>query len=75
MAKNIVYLIEKIWTDSLENQPSAAVGYEPHGFVFDEEKAKKICAKGRKYTGKDCWAILEPMPEFRYKSLKQLGAK
>ena len=68
----LVYLIEKIWTDSLENEISAAVGYEPFGFMVNEEAAKNFCAKGRLYKQKDCWAIRDSLPEYRYKPVKQV---
>ena len=70
--KNIVYLIEEIWLDGIEDKPSLAVGYEPFGFTPDEEVAKSFCAKGRDYTRKDCWAISYTMPEYRYKKLKEI---
>jgi len=68
----LVFLIEKIWTDSMENEVSAAVGYVPYGYALTEELAKSFCDKGKQYTKKDCWAIMSPMPEYRYNTLKQV---
>ncbi|MBR9705178.1 hypothetical protein GOV12_07230 [Candidatus Pacearchaeota archaeon] len=68
----LVYLIEKIWIDSMENEVSAAVGYKPFGFTPSEEVAKRFCDAGKTYTEKDCWAIRNTMPEYRYKPLEQI---
>lgn len=69
---NLVYLIEKISIDPSENIPCNAVEYSPFGFTLDEEMAKNFCEKGRQYTDKDCWAIMDTMPEYRYKPIKQI---
>ena len=67
----IIYLIEKIWVDPMDNHN--AVGYAPHTFRFTAFEAKLFCEKGRMYTQADCWAImLGDMPEFRYKSIPLL---
>jgi hypothetical protein len=66
---NSIFLIEKIWIDSLENNPNRAVGYSIIGYVENEDIAKDICSKSKIYTQKDCWAILEEMPEYRYKKI------
>lgn len=67
-----VFLIEKLWTDSFENEVSASKGYSPFGYALTEEDAKSFCAKGRAFTQKDCWSIWDGMPEFRYSILEQL---
>jgi len=38
-----IYLIEKAWSDSMENEVNAAFGYKPHGYVFNEAEAQQIC--------------------------------
>jgi len=70
--KNIVYLIEELWTDSLENQPSAQKGYEPLAVTFDEKVAKNFCDKGGLRTDKYSSAIdkYNPMARYRYKKIK-----
>jgi len=42
----MIFLIERIWSDSMENDSSAALGYEPVGYVDTEEEAKAIVEKG-----------------------------
>jgi hypothetical protein len=74
---DLIYIIEKIWTDSMENQFERALGYSPIGFVSDEKKAIDYCSKGCDYTSKDCWAIGilkkdEKLPEYKYVALKKL---
>ena len=71
-SKNIVYLIEELWTDSLENHPSAQKGYKPFAVTFDEKVAKNFCDKGGLCTNKYSSAIDEynPMAKYRYKKIK-----
>jgi hypothetical protein len=74
---DLVYVIEQIWVDPLENGIAEALGYTPLGFVSEEQKAIDFCSKGRDYTSEDCWAIgivkkNEKLPEYRYKPLKKL---
>lgn len=68
---NEVYLIERGWVDPMENRD--ADGYDPVGFVTDEDKAKKICAEGGYFTAEQCWSVQfypdKKMPKFRYKKL------
>lgn len=37
-----IWIVEKLWTDALENHPSNALGYEPVGFVNTEEEVARI---------------------------------
>lgn len=67
-----IYLIDRIWLDSLENDTFSAVGYGVFGFVTTEEEAKEFCSKGKLYTKKDCWAIFTNMPEYRYRKVEKL---
>lgn len=69
----MIYLIEKIWCDYLENSVHRAVGYDVIGYVLSEEEAKTFCEKGRMLTSKDCWAIMGLEPEYRYKEVSQLS--
>jgi len=71
----MVYLIEKIWTDSMENKSERALGYSPVGYVYSEKAAKKFCGKGRIYTDNDCWAIFTQMPEYTYKEINPISAE
>ncbi len=65
-----IFLIEKIWIDSWENEIGRAVGYLPHCFANTKEEAEEFCSKGRIYTRKDCWAIYGAQPEYKYSELK-----
>jgi hypothetical protein len=67
-----IFLIERIWTNSMENEINSAVGYEPYGFVSTKEDAEQFCLKGRSFTRKDCWAILYEQPEYIYKEIRSL---
>lgn len=42
-----VFLIEHAWSDPLENQSSAAFGYEPIGIVFSHKQAVEMCSASR----------------------------
>ncbi len=65
-----IFLIEKIWFDSMENEVSSAVGYSSFGFVNTEDEAKQICENGRIYTRKDCWAVMGEQKEYKYSEVK-----
>lgn len=65
-----VWLIERIWFDSMENEIDSAVGYSPFGYVENEEKAKDFCKRGKICTKKDCWAVYGEVPEYRYKEVR-----
>lgn len=67
-----IYLIERIWTCSIENTYEAAVGYEPYGYIEDYLEAIKFCEKSKEFTIADCWAISEPMKEFKLKPLNRI---
>jgi len=64
-----IFLIEKIWTDSMENEIDSAVGYDSWGYMTNEKNAKEFCEKGKTFTQNDCWAIRENMPEYRYRKI------
>ncbi|MEK6760988.1 MAG: hypothetical protein AABX93_03635 [Nanoarchaeota archaeon] len=69
---DLVCLIEQIRVDPLENSIDEAVKYEIIGFIPSEREALKFCSKGKIYTKKDCWAIEKELPEYRYRSIKQI---
>jgi hypothetical protein len=69
-----IYLIEKGWIDTMENYD--ADGYNPYGFMLEEEEAKTFCESQGYWTHKDCWSIIAgitykdgKMPKYRYKKL------
>ncbi len=69
-----MYLIERIWTDFLENHYINAVGYNVIGYVETLEEAESIVKNGRTYTRSDCWAISNEIPQYRYKTIPKLEA-
>jgi putative NADPH-quinone reductase len=71
-----MYIILKAWADPLENDVSAAFGYEEHSYVDTEEEAKDIVSSGGKVTTKNYgWAATEGAPIFKYKKMKKFGEK
>jgi hypothetical protein len=69
----MVFLIQKMWTDWMENHMSEAFGYKTVGYVTDEEEAKKIVADAgvTNPTPKGPWCLDyandgEPVPNMRY---------
>lgn len=70
---SMIYLIEKFWTDSLENHPSYASGYSVVGYVTDENKAKQLVSEAGTYAGTG-WPIPKEkaIPMMRYKAIKSL---
>jgi len=68
----MVYLIEKLWIDPMENRD--AHGYSPYGYVTSEIEAKIICDGSKTFTGEDCWSLKYSgqLKEFRYKELEEL---
>lgn len=63
-AKPPIYVIERLWIDTLENNPGEAVGYKPIGFTEDEFQANEICKKSGVFAGR-FWAITTPIPVLR----------
>ena len=66
---NMIYLIEKAWSDSTENESCAAFGYAPFSYVESEDEAKSICSKSRILDKSFCWAVFGPCPELRYRPI------
>lgn len=66
-----IWVIEKLWTDNLENDVDSARGYEMVGFVETEEQAKSIIDNGGMYTG-ICWAVSPNTPNFRSRLIYKL---
>ncbi len=46
MDKKFGYLVEKLWTDSMENEVSASSGYAPHLFFMDKAEADTFVSEG-----------------------------
>ena len=67
-----LWLIEILWTDSLENEIDSARGYGPEGYALTESDADALIAQAGLYTG-NCWAISEPTPLRRKKRIELLS--
>ena len=68
----MIYVIEKLWYDGLENHHS--YGYEVIGYLPTEEQAKDFCNKGGVATGEQhyAFAYVGPMSNYRYKEISHL---
>ena len=68
----MIFLIQKMWTDYMENVFCHAFGYQTIGYVMDEEEAKKIVAAAGKTDPIDgAWPLDfvdggRPVPNMRY---------
>ena len=62
----MIYVIEELWTDPMENDRSLAMGYKPIGYVTHEDAAKIKCAD--KFVEGAGWPIErgQRRPMFRY---------
>jgi hypothetical protein len=54
----------------MENEVSAAVGYDLVGYVDTIEEAEGICNDCKTFTDQDCWAIMVSAPEFIYQMVE-----
>ena len=52
-----VFVIYRLYFDSLENEINAAREYRVEGYVTSETKAKRFVADSGYSDSKDCWAI------------------
>lgn len=59
-----IYLIERLWTDPLENDAGAAFGYSPEGFATSSAEAELLVAEAGVYSG-SCWALHGTTPQVR----------
>lgn len=59
LGETMIFLIKKLWTDSLENNFADAHGYEILGYVLIEEDAKKIVNDAGKFSISNMDWILE----------------
>lgn len=67
----MIFLIEKLWTDSLENEVNGAYGYDPHSYVDLEETAIRIVKDGGIVDKKQCWAFIRNMPMYKYTKINK----
>lgn len=66
-ASTEAFVLEKLWTDSLENEVGSASGYTPCGVAFSEAEAKHIVAEAGERIGTG-WPFMqgEKVPNMRY---------
>ena len=67
----IIYLIEHLWVDPLENTISHAIGYDLIGFVSDPKEAEQIMKNAGDYKGTG-WPINKgkKIPRIRIEPVK-----
>lgn len=68
-----MFLIEELWTDRLENEHPAAVGYKAIGFVAEQTDADALIERAGVVDGTG-WPIKlgDTMPKLRARSLPWL---
>jgi len=69
---DLVFVIRKLKIDETVPLDESPIKYLALGFVYDEEKAERICREGKTYTSEDSWAVEYPIPEFIYESVRKL---
>ena len=69
-----VWVIEKLWTDWMENDVHAAQGYKLEGYCASEAAADALIAEAGVYQG-ECWAVAPSTPVRRKVKLKLLAPK
>ena len=67
-----IWLIEKLWQDSMENESSAARGYSPEGYCATEAEADALIAEAGicKANG---WPITRDMPFRRKERVERIS--
>lgn len=68
----MIYLIEKVGFDSLENDFHNAIQWKVIGFLKTEAEAITFCKSGELYKKGHMWAVFEDMPQFRYKCVSEI---
>lgn len=72
----MVWVIKEAWSDSMENNVSAAFGFEVIGYVDTEAEANEILKKARPVTKEQYgWAAPEGTPNIRVKKLDRYPVK
>ncbi len=67
-----VWLIEKLWQDSWENEQSAASGYSPEGYCESEAEADALVAQGGMCAANG-WPLTRDTPLRRKVRLERLS--
>lgn len=69
----MIYLIEKVEFDSMENDFSRALMWKIIGYTNTESEAIAFCDTGILYKKGHMWAVFEDMPQFRYNCIEELA--
>ena len=56
-----IWVIEKLWTDCMENEARAAHGYKAEGYCVSEVTADALVAEAGIFQG-ECWALSGQWP-------------
>lgn len=56
-----IWVIEKLWTDWMENEAHAAYGYKTEGYCVSEVTADALIAEAGIFQG-ECWALSGQWP-------------
>ena len=67
-----VWLIEKLWLDSWENERSAAIGYSPEGYCATETEADVLVSEGGMCAANG-WPLTRDTPLRRKVRLERLS--
>lgn len=66
-----IWLINKLWQDSMENKSSAATGYSPEGYCMSEAEADLLVSEGGTVKANG-WPLMWDTPLRRKVRVKQL---
>lgn len=69
MINKPIYLIYEAWTDSMENHPSNAFGYEVVGYTLTEEEAAQFVEAGGEVPKTFSWVLDKPASKYYYRKL------
>lgn len=72
---NEIWLIYRIWEDSLENNPSDAAGYSVECWCETEEEANRLIEEAGLYQGNNWATAYWPKPVYIRTKMKILRAK
>ena len=66
-----IWIIDKLWQDSMENKSSAATGYSPEGYCMSEAEADLLVSEGGTVKANG-WPLMWDTPLRRKVRVKQL---
>lgn len=77
MLTSIVYLVERVDLNLMNDDLDEESFYLVYGYTENESMALAICSTGKVFTAEDYWAIgkfgnNDSIPEFRYRTIPNL---